>query len=195
MLRRQLFLWSNTLCLIRSRAGHLLLEPFANALLNCDYLPPSASSSLLITEDERRHEEIAKEVIAQRSVRPNTAAPVNHESPVTHAQHFGLPRLADLNNVNSIGAVANRISLPEAEGIVADLGALREKRFRIIAPEGIVDEDEAVDEIDPNSWRISGLDFDTSTYNIVFGNIPNHPIQVHKDELFCLLMDSQLVQM
>ena len=194
MLQRQLFLWSNTLCLIRSRAGHLLLDPFANALLNCECLPPSASSSMLITENEHRHEEIAKEVIAQRSIQPNAAAPVNHESPVTHAQH-GLPRLVDLNSTNSTGAIVNRISLPEAEDIAADLGALREKRFRIIAPEGVVDEDEAVDEVDPNSWRISGLDFDTSTYNIVFGNIPNHPIQVHKDELFRLLMDSQLVQM
>ena len=91
--------------------------------------------------------------------------------------------------------VANRISLLEAEGIAADLGALHKKQFRIIASECVVDEDEAVDGIDPNSWRISGLDFDTSTYNIVFGNTPNHPIEVHKDELFCLLMDSQLVQM
>jgi hypothetical protein len=129
----------------------------------------SCAFCVIIHVDEYRHEEIAKEVIA----------PVNHESPVTHAQHFGLPRLAHMDSANSINTVANRISLPEAEGIAADLGTLHEKRFRIIAPEGVADEDEAVDEIDPNSWRISGLDFDVSMYNIVFGNIPNHPIKMN----------------
>ena len=145
-----------------------------------------------ITEDECRHEEKAKEVIAQRSVQTNAAPPANRESPVSNPQHFGLPHIGDQNTINT---VANRISLPEAEGIVADIGVLHLKRFRVIAPEGVVDEDEAVDEIDPNCWRISGLDFDMSMYSVVFGNVPNHPIQVHKDELFGLLMDSQLVQM
>lgn len=150
---------------------------------------------LSITEDECRDEEIAKEVMAQRSVQPHAAARADRESSVPRAQHFRFPRLADQTSVDKSDTTMDQISLPEAESIVADLGALHERRFRLIAPGSVLEEDDTVDDIDPNSWRISGLDFDTSTYNVVFGGITDDPIQVGKDELLRLLTASQLVQM